>query len=341
MRGSAGIASLLLLLTAGFTLSCTIESRTPTSHGEATVETAASPSPRWSMQKWREAREEAGAAMLAPMGEKRINRCQAFLDKYPDYPEREVILRELVDAVIEKDKGRLDFARLDGLLQQIVGRRSEYYKPDFVLDWYYLKYGFPVEMTERVAAQVREALARDRKDLASESDPKRLREAQRRLTTKEFLASIAEGRILLAKGDYPGAIRKLLEAEEVDSRVGAATLTLVDSRGAVEGTLPIGSAVSDRLNLALATAYSRVGKREEALARLERVRGLLTEFFPDIARDLAALRKEVAVPAPDARVVRSDPKLSADFHFKDLQGREVALSDFRGRVVLTMFWSTW
>src|SRR5262245_10657370 len=341
MRGLAASAPLLLLVIAVLTLSCNLDSRSPATHGGATVETEASPPPRWSMAKWREAREEAEAATNAPMGEKRIRRCEAFLEKYPDYPERETVVRQLVDAYLVKDKGKLDFTRLDGLLQQMADGSTGYYRPQILLDSYYFENDFPPEMAERMAARNREALALDRKSIAFESDPRRRRELERSMQAREVSASIAEGRILLAKRDYAGAIRELRAAEAADAQAGSVSLTLVDSQGGVAATLPNGTPFSDRLNLALATSYARTGKREEAIARLDHTRGFLESFYPDINDGVEALRKELAMPSTEARVVRSDPKLSGDFRFKDLQGREVALSDFRGRVVLTMFWSTW
>ena len=291
------------------------------------------------MQKWREAREEADAAMDAPMGEKRIARCEAFLQKYPDYPDSEWVQKSLIDATIEKDKPHLDFAQLDGMLRRMAKGKPGNYS-NMVLDGYYLNLGFPPEMMERVALQGRQALAREKADLASELDPRKRRANLLSLQAREVSARISEGRILLAKHDDTGAIRKLLEAEKTDSQSGMASLTLVNPEGTVAATLPSANAVSDRLNLALAVAYVRTGKRQEAIARLDRVRNFL-DFDDDLRTGTEALRKELGLAAPDPRAIRSDPKPSSDFHLKDLQGREVALSDFRGRVVLVMFWATW
>ncbi len=338
MRVTAGLATILVVLLSGTTLSCTIEPRSSTPRVEASMETADSPPLRWSMEKWREAHEEAEAAMLAPMGDKRIARCEEFLSKYPDYPEADFVLRDLVDASLAK--GKPDFVRLDGLLQQMLARTKNY-SPDWILDGFYLEHGFPPEMSERVVAKVREAIAKARADLASETDPDRRRDGERRLQAREVSASISEGRILLAKGDPAGAIRKLLEAESADARVGTASLTLVNPAGAVAMTLPNGMISSDRLNLALATAYARSGRRDEAFARLERVRNNLGAFYTDVTRGVEAMRKELPLQGPPVREVRAAPEPSRDFRFKDLQGRQVALSDFRGRVVLAMFWSTW
>jgi thiol-disulfide isomerase/thioredoxin len=50
-------------------------------------------------------------------------------------------------------------------------------------------------------------------------------------------------------------------------------------------------------------------------------------------------------PEPDARrgfdVLRPAASPAADFSLRDLDGREVALRDFRGRLVLVNFWATW
>jgi hypothetical protein len=55
-----------------------------------------------------------------------------------------------------------------------------------------------------------------------------------------------------------------------------------------------------------------------------------------------ALRKELGMPRASAgREFRAPPKRAADFTLEDLEGKKVALSDYRDRVVLAMFWSTW
>jgi hypothetical protein len=293
------------------------------------------------MQQWREAREEASAAMGAPRGDAKISRCEAFLKKYPDYPQASWVMRALVEAYI--DKGSFDPARLDSLLQQVAERESYngMGSAEFLIDKYYFKHHLPLEGAERVLLKNREEIARKRASLASLSDANRRDAALEQIEQREVLISIAEARILLARQDAAGAIRKLLETEAADSRTGTTVVPLVDARGRVVRTLPAGHRISDRLNLTLASAYARIGKRSEAIARLDRVQDFVPGHYPEVGPEVEALRRELNAPAPEPWVVRAPPEKARDFRLKDLQGRSVALSDFRGRVVLTMFWTTW
>jgi hypothetical protein len=337
VRRCSGLAVLLALLFCS-AVACTIEPRSSVSAIGSLADDDSSPPLRWSMQKWREVREEADAAITAPMGDKQISRCEEFLRKYPDYPDTESVLRTLVDATLAK--GKPDFQKLDGLLQQVFASKR-YITPDMVLEGTYLQNDFPPEMSQRAADKVREALARERAKLALEPDPAKRSAMARSLVAREVGLARCEGRILLARHDYAGAVRRLLEAEASDVRSGSMSLVLVDPNGAARAGPPNGTIASDRLNLALASAYAGAGKREEATERLDRFRGFLASFFPDVTREVARVRKELALQAPEEKAVRSDPTPSSDFRFKDLQGRQVALSDFRGRVVLIMFWATW
>ncbi len=339
MRALAAPArAFLAALIAALALSCTIDSRPQTSGLDAVVESGQAPPLRWSMEKWRDAMEEVEMATSAPRGDTRIARCTAFLEKYPDYPYADEVVLALVNAKI--DKGNLDFSELHGWLQRLTyGNHASGLAPDYLLESYYLKYGFPVEMAERVARQARECLATDLKEIDSEPSPKRREQALREWQVRQSGLSLSEARILLRRRDYEGALRRLQELEREDSRVGDLSLALIDPRGQVAGWLPKGSLVSDRFNLSFAIALARSGRRDQAAARLDRVRDFTRD--PEIGREAEALRKEIGSTARTSREIRAAPAPATDFHLKDLQGREVALSDFRGRVVLVMFWSTW
>ncbi|HEU5179151.1 MAG TPA: TlpA disulfide reductase family protein [Candidatus Polarisedimenticolia bacterium] len=278
--------------------------------------------------------------MKASRGDTRIERCKAFLDKYPDYPEADLVRGEFVKAAI--DKANPDFVQLDAVLRPIVDRTSpsEYYPPESLLELYYLKDGFPTEMSEVVARKAREQLTRERQEIDL-GDPKRRAQKLRKWGLRDASLSLSEARLLLAKKDYPGALRALQALEAANARVGYVGLPLIDARGRVAGSIPRGTMPSDRFNLTFAAALARSGRREEAIARLDRVRDFEGGNYPEIGRETEALRREIEFPPPPRDAVRAEPKPAADFRLKDLQGRPVALSDFRGRVVLVMFWATW
>lgn len=55
---------------------------------------------------------------------------------------------------------------------------------------------------------------------------------------------------------------------------------------------------------------------------------------------LALILKPGPAPEP-AGPAQESPRLPVDFTVKDLAGKPVSLSDFRGQVVLVNFWATW
>ena len=57
---------------------------------------------------------------------------------------------------------------------------------------------------------------------------------------------------------------------------------------------------------------------------------------------LEQLRRELQISPPRPQLeVRAEPKPAPDFSLKDLDGKQVSLSDFRGKVVMLIFWTTW
>src|SRR5271154_1162141 len=59
-------------------------------------------------------------------------------------------------------------------------------------------------------------------------------------------------------------------------------------------------------------------------------------WFADRATRLAG-KTRMEVPAKTALAAKPEP----DLKFKDLQGKDVALADLKGKVVFLNFWATW
>jgi hypothetical protein len=295
-----------------------------------------------SMEQWRETREAANAAMEAPRGDEKIASLEAFVKEHPGYPEQGWVLQSLVETYI--DKGDFNPAHLASLLEQITTTETLYVnrKPEFLVTRYYFKHHLPMESAERLLAKARSEIADDRLKLSWETLPKKREEARDRLEFREFQLGLCEGRVLLEKRNYPAALEKLKQTEQLGDLSGRSGLLLQDSMGKTIRRFPTGGSDFDWLHLSLATAFLKTGNRREARARLDLVQNFSSSFYPEVAIEREALRKELGMPRASAgREFRAPPKRAADFTLKDLEGKEVALSDFPNRVVLAMFWATW
>jgi len=293
-----------------------------------------------SMEQWREAREAANTAMEAPRGDEKIASLEAFVKEHPEYPEQGWVLQSLVEAYI--DKGDFDPAHLASLLERMTTTETLYVnrKPEFLVTRYYFKHHLPTESAERLLAKARSEIADDRLKLSQETLPRKREEARERLEFREFQLGLCEGRVLLEKKNYPAALEKLKETERLGDQSGRSGLLLEDATGKAIRRIP--TTWTDELYLSLAKVFLKTGNRRDARASLELVQNFSPSFYPEIAMEREAVRKELGMPHPPAgREFRAAPKPAADFRLKDLDGKEVALSDFRDRVVLAMFWATW
>lgn len=73
--------------------------------------------------------------------------------------------------------------------------------------------------------------------------------------------------------------------------------------------------------------------------------GPLRGLVPALSLVLALAALPAAAAGPDwtsfKAVPYEPPKVAPEFSLPDLDGRPVALADFRGRVTLVFFWATW
>ena len=293
------------------------------------------------MEQWAKVRQEADDAMSATRGDERIARCEAFLRDHPDYPDPYRILMVLVEAYV--DTGRFDPARLAELLEQASANRSLNYvwSPEFLVSRYYFKHKLPLDSAERLLKKGRAQVAVEETALAkmpesSQKDSKRYFLAMRKASIE-----LSEGRILLTRGSHQAALDHLLRAESIGFDAGWLGPSLQPAGKGAAHRFPGGFSSPDNLNLALATAYLRGGDKKRAKQRLSLVNAFMPELYPEVALEREKLFQELDVHPPAPREFRAEAVAAEDFRLKDLDGKEVALSDFKDRVVLAMFWATW
>ena len=293
------------------------------------------------MEQWAKVRQEAEEAMDAPRGDERIARCEAFVREHPDHTDLGRVITTLVEAYVESAK--FEPARVVQLLQQLAGLPTLEYerRPESLVDRYYFKYKLPLDSAEKLLAKARTQVASEEAALAKMPAGKRKDYRRMSLEMRKPLIELSEGRILLARANFPAALDHLLRAESLGLASGWLGPSMRPAgKGAPRGFFAPHPS-TDKLNLALATAYLRIGDRKHARQRLDRVQAFVPEFLPEIAWGREQLIQELEVRYPEPWEVRSEPRIARDFHYKDLDGKEVALSDFKDRVVLAMFWTTW
>ncbi|HEV8337677.1 MAG TPA: hypothetical protein VGR67_14785 [Candidatus Polarisedimenticolia bacterium] len=288
-----------------------------------------------SLAEWRALRKAADDAMAAPRGPQRIRECEAFLRQHPNYHDPR-LYRVLVDDLV--GTMRFDPAHVARILERWAAPEEDSYLPVALVGMYYFRYHLPLDSAERLLKQAREALGREQAALEKESDPRA--HEQTIYFDPRFEIELTEGRILLARRDAAGAVKKLREAEAIARDLGE-IMTLRDSRREIVRELESGSQDVDRLYVSLSEGYARLGDRSSARRCLAKVRGGGDAESQEISREVEKLRRELKAAPPALAETRSEPMPAHEFTLDDLEGKPVSLSDYRGRVVLVMLWTTW
>jgi peroxiredoxin len=284
------------------------------------------------LQDWRKIQQEAQAAMQAPALPERIDKCEAFLSKYPDHDDLEALLEALIAAYV--DAGDYDRIRVGALAEQLAGVRTGVRETFGLVRDQHLKHGLPLDSARRVAGLVQERLERATEEIVHEPAFKQA-SLRRSLARYAWQLSTIEGHLLLREGK-PGEALALFRRAERSAGATEPRVVATDARGKI--VRGFGSGSTDELRLGLAAALARTGDKTTARRHLDRLLGFLhDEHMKDL---LDELRRELGAPAPGDPVT-APPSPAQAFALKDLDGKEHRLADLKGKIVLVAFFSTW
>ncbi len=298
--------------------------------------TTASPAARTGkLEAWRAVKQEGTAALAVQDLPGKIEKCEAFLKAHPDFEEKKPVLEALADAYV--DSGSFDGARVGKLLEEIAAvDPDDVHGPLNLVQRYHIKHGLPQESAARLLAMARERLPRARARIA-DLEQKEWRESQElSLKYREAQLEQLDGELRLVHGDNAGALAALQRAMKLYDAVPQGIV--LRARG-VAAPSSLNTGLLDRAHLALAVAFVRTGKAESARAEY----ALILETAESETGKTwdAEVRKALALGPRGGTVVSAEPAPAQDFKLKDMDGKEVKLSDFRGKVVILDFWATW
>jgi hypothetical protein len=305
-------------------------------NGKARPAAPAAGTSRFSLDEWRAEREAFRDALDAQSSAEKVEKLQAFQAKYPNYEYARSLKLMIADAQVESgqyDPEAVTRTLIEGLDMPGWGGCSN------VIYWaqrYAVKNQLSLENARRVLEAAKESPRRDprrtgKKKAVGPEGP--WEEYERRRC--DYGASLAEGEILLARGDAAGALPVLQRAENRAFLAGN-DLLMVDEKGENRGVLLTGE--SDALDLALAKAYTRTGDLPAAREHLARLS--FHAWDAEYRKDVQTVSKELGWKQPAGREWTTDPVQAAPFEFKDLEGKRVKYDDYRGKVILLNFWST-
>ena len=304
--------------------------------GAAPVESTHKPARTGALETWRAVKEEGRAAVKVQDLPGRIEKCEAFLKAHPTFEDRRPVLEALADAYL--DSGSFDPSRVGELFEEISAvDTNDTWGPLGLVERYYLKHALPLASAQRLFAMTLERLPRARATLVDIKDKEWRESRDLYLRRREVKLEELDGMVRLVHGDNAGAIAPL---ERALKGCDALPHDILIRAHAV--TTPIGAlntGLFDATHLGLALAYLRNGKKELALGQY---RKLVTTFTEERQKNWdAEVRKGLGLSPRGGTTVTAEPAPAADFKLKDLDGKEVKLSDFRGKVVILDFWATW
>ena len=334
-----------LLLLSSLALGCATEAgggdATPQAPGQpnaapdvAAAEVEVDETPPVPLDQWRSVKKEGEAATRVADLEERITKCRAFVEAHPEHQASGDVLESLADALIEK--GGFDPAELAACLEAKAELEDDASLPTELVQRYHLKHDLPIDSGLRLLEISRERLAQDEKELALQTDERRRELMALRLAYRRANADAYEARLYLRDKKVDEAL-EALERGRAETTKLAKDIVVRDAEGKAVRTLAAG--VLEELDVLAAEALHRKGDDAGARESLAKALGFLDDL--EVRGMYDELRNSLGAGTGSDQVVTAQRQDAQMFALKDLKGKSVKLSDYRGKVVLVTFWATW
>lgn len=292
--------------------------------------------PPMSLDAWRKIKDEGKEAAKAQDLEDRIAQCKAFVSKHGEHQETSAVLTALADAMIEK--GNYDSTELSKFIEQRCASEEEARDlPMELLREYHVKHKLPIDSAMRLLGEARSRIDQEwTDDVTNEKDEKAKKRAALYLSYRKIQTFILEGRVLMQHGEANKALAALEKAHGASVSFPS-DIVITDGGGKELRTL--GSGLLDDLHVLTAAALLELGRVEEAKEAFSRAVGFVNDV--EMRKMYADTRAELGLKGSGEKDITAEALPAQDFALKNLDGKTVKLSDYRGKVVLVTFWATW
>ncbi|MEM7154378.1 MAG: redoxin domain-containing protein [Myxococcota bacterium] len=325
---------------------------TEASNGDSTVQTPGDPGaaapvaqaeadvevderPPVPLAQWREVKKDGDAASNVADLDERIAKCRTFVKEHPEHQATGDVLESLADALVEK--GGFDPQELANCLEAKAALEDESSVPTELVQRYHLKHDLPIDSGLRLLEMARERLDQDEKELELEDDERRREWMGLRLAYSRAKADAFEARLHLRNDQLDEALQAL-ERGQAETAKLARGIAVVDGEGTVVRTMAAG--VLEQLDILRAETLHRKGDDEAAREALGKALGFLDDI--EVRGMYDELRSTLGSAGNTKdQLITARPRAAQAFELENLKGKNVKLSDYRGKVVLVTFWATW
>jgi len=311
----------------------------PTSESEV-AEAAASPpvvdaSKPMPLETWRTLQAEAHAAIADPDEAAKIAGCREFVAKHGDHPEAAAVIDALFEALpAQGEPDRAELATLAG--KRAALEPNGHGRPFELLRDVHLKHELPIADVDAMIAVAKERLTQEAADAELETNEEYKQYMRLGVKRNELELATLEARIHLAHDDGKRALEVLARARGLGDAM-AKHVVAFGPNGEEVRTFRTGA--FDTLAVLEAAAHHEVGDDAGARTALGQVVGFVDDL--QIRKLYDETRTQLGDVAKPVLTARGEAERAQPFALEGLSGKTIALSRYKGKVVLVAFWATW